>query len=142
MRFQPATVRLSPWRAFRWFGDGLRMWGRAPVSLTCLALLPVVVETLIQLTIPVIGIVMSKVAAALVGVGPWIAVDRLARGERIGATCVIEGLRAEHRAGAITSLVTTLIVFATQLTIAVAAYGSEALGVLSGRISPAGVNLG
>lgn len=134
------TARAGPASAFRWLGEGLRLLLRAPISLIVLCLVPLVVELVLQ-QIPYAGVVVSKLVVPCVGIGLWYGIDELARGGRLRVSCLTEGVRAAHRSAAITSVVTSLIMFATQVAVSVAVYGAPAVDVLLGRPSSVEVTL-
>ncbi len=139
MRFR-FTASAGPARAFRWLGEGLRLLLRAPLSLIALCLVPLVVELILQ-QIPYAGVALSKLVVPCIGIGLWYGVDELARGGRLRVSCLAQGARRAHRGAAATSVVTSLIMFATQVAVSVAVYGSPAIDVLLGRPSPVAMTL-
>jgi uncharacterized membrane protein len=135
MTFRPATLPVTAWRAFRWLADGLQLLRRSPVVLVGLCLAMMATELAIQ-QLPVLGVVASKLIVPCLGVGLWLAVDRLARSERPRAAALLEGFRAEHRGAAIASVATTLILFATQVLNAMLLGGASGADVITGEIAP------
>jgi hypothetical protein len=75
-------------RVLRWSMDGLRLWRRAPIALPLLSLVVMVVEAALQL-VPGVGIVLSKLMVSLLGAGLLVGMDGLARGQRLGAGCLV-----------------------------------------------------
>jgi len=121
---RPAPVPCLPaHRAWRWCLDGLRLWRRFPLRLFLLSLLPMLLEGALQ-TIPVVGMVLSKILPLLLGFGLW---RGLAESEATGVlrwSCLFDLCRAGSILPALgLAAIQGPVVFVVQLAGAMAVHG-------------------
>lgn len=117
-------------RGLTWYLTSLRLWRRSPFKFTVLALVPLVLEGLIQL-IPDAGTVLSKVIVPLLAAGILVGVDRLARTGAMPWRCLFSGFAPRRLPGLLCLSLVGLSVFATQIAVAVLVYGH---GVVDGVV--------
>jgi uncharacterized membrane protein len=132
----PVPACHPPWPALRaliWCREGLRLWRRAPIKLTLMALFPLMLEGALQL-IPVAGVLLSKPTVAVVWTGLYLVVDDLAHGRPARWRRFLEVRRSLWPL--ILVSLAFLVVLASQVAVATAVYGPHALGVLVGHRYP------
>lgn len=122
----PADVRrVTARRALDWYADAMRLWKRAPATLSALAFLALASEFLLQL-VPEAGMLASKVFAPIVACGLFVATDAVGRGGRARLTDVLRPFAAS--AAAIAAIVVSnLLVFAAEAGAAWAVAGVDLL---------------
>jgi len=89
----PDTVLKSPqariWsvhRLWHWFAAAWQMYRQAPLRWFALALVPMAVELVLQVSIPVAGVVLSKLVVPIASVWCLIVLDQRVRSGRFGVT--------------------------------------------------------
>jgi len=120
--------RLTGARALRWWTGGLSFLRRAPARLSLLALLPLVVEIVFQF-VPVLGIVLSKLATPIAVVLVYLAYDNFSRNGAVDlpkATQRLLSLGWSALAGL--ALISSLI-YVTQILIGYLIHGEAAIDV-------------
>ena len=84
-------------------------------------------ESALQLSVPLAGVLLSKWLTPVVMGGQYIAVDRLARGGRARLRDLLEGFGGGRLVPLLTLAALSLVVFATQVLVAWLAYGHPVL---------------
>jgi len=110
-------------RAAGWYRDAFRLWRRAPFRLIALSLALLVAEAIVQL-VPVVGTVLSKAIVPMLGVGLWIGLDQLDRGQPLRFACLWAGW-GHPRRWSLLGMMAMLgfTAFVLQVACAAAAYG-------------------
>lgn len=115
-------------RAFRWCGEALRIWGRAPFKLWVLCLGQLGIESALQLLIPWAGMVLSKIIVPMLIMGILIGLHGVSQGRRMRWTCLFAAFRRRRLGQAwLLAALTGLMVFAVQQMVAWAVYGWPAV---------------
>lgn len=122
------VTRITAVRALRWWTGGLAFLGQAPLRLSLLALLPLVVETAFQL-VPTLGIVLSKLATPIAVVLVYLAYDNFIQARAVDLA------KATRRLGSLgwnrlTGLASiSFLVYVTQILIGYLIHGDAAIDV-------------
>lgn len=126
--------RLPASRALRWLRDGIAVWRVAPVRLTLLAALPIVVEALCQ-AIPTAGIALSKALTPIAAAYALLLLDAHARTGRFQPSAVaVRAWRGRRTWPALAAI--GLATFAFQLAVAAGLSGvDQALAVARGDLA-------
>ncbi|MFP7722604.1 hypothetical protein [Lysobacter sp. A3-1-A15] len=72
------AIPLHSTRAHAWLGVALGVWQQAPVRLTLVAFAPVLLEGLLQM-VPIVGVVLSKLAVVIASGWALLVVDAVVR---------------------------------------------------------------
>jgi len=106
-----------------WIAQSFKLWRLSPFKYTLLSLAPLVAEGLLQL-VPEAGVLLSKVLAPMVAAGILLGVDQLARTGKLSWRCVLAGFLHKRLGGLVlVATLTSLAVFATQISVASWVYG-------------------
>ena len=110
-------------RATGWYREGFRLWRRAPFRLIGFSLALLVAEAIVQL-LPLAGTVLSKALVPMLGVGLWLGLYQLDRGQPLRFACLWAGWRHRRRWSLLWLMAMLgLTVFGLQVACAAAAYG-------------------
>ncbi len=120
---------LPPARALRWWAAGLALWKRARFRWWAASLVPLLAEAAFQL-IPIVGVIVSKLANALVSAGLYVVLDELAKTGRFSWRGVAWSFRAENAGRALRLAILMLAPFAAQVLVALALYGFAGVDVM------------
>lgn len=122
---EPGAVR----RAGEWMRDGWRLFCRAPTRLYAFLFAMLLVEVLIQLTVPAVGMVLSKWLMAIMGGVFWVSLAQLERHGKLQPLQAVAACRG--RMGALMALATiSLVAFGTQIGVAWVLAGTPAVEML------------
>lgn len=133
---EPRGVR----RFIRWLAGGWRLFRRAPLRLFGLMVLLFVVELLVQLFVPVLGIPLSKWVAAMLAGVYWLALLQL---DECGSLRPLRAfLRVGNKWSALAALaMVLLLVYLAQVSIGYLMIGPAAIDVLVFSDATASVQL-
>jgi hypothetical protein len=106
--------------------EGWRLWMRKPWLLGLLTLLPILVEVVIQ-PIPRYGMLSSKILANLLIGVIWLALDQVARTDRVDFKKIVNTLQRNAVAWIALTLVGLIVIFGFQVWLAWVIYGQHAL---------------
>ena len=127
-------------RFIRWLAGGWRLFRRAPLRLFGLMVLLFVVELLVQLFVPVLGIPLSKWVAAMLAGVYWLALLQL---DECGSLRPLRAfLRVGNKWSALAALaMVLLLVYLAQVSIGYLMIGPAAIDVLVFSDATASVQL-
>ncbi|WP_313418831.1 hypothetical protein [Stenotrophomonas sp.] len=117
-------------RLLHWLARSAGMLRRAPLRLFLLALLPMLVELVLQLGVPVAGVVVSKLVVPLVSMWALLMLDQFVRGGRFAPLQAGRRLRARPATVAVLALLSA-VVFAGQVAMAGVLAGPAAAGAFA-----------
>jgi hypothetical protein len=123
-----SVSRITASRALRWWTGGLAFLRQAPLRLSLLALLPMVVEIAFQL-VPTLGIVLSKLATPIAVVLVYLAYDNFVNARAVDlpkATRRLGSLGWDRLAGL---AIISFLVYVTQILIGYLIHGEAAIDV-------------
>lgn len=126
---RPATTRGTFSRFGRWLDDGWRLFRKAPVRLFGALLFLFAVEGVIQLTVPVVGIVLSKWVVGLLGGVIWLMLANLDSDGRLRPLASLGQVRGRWLALSVLSVV-QMAGFGAQLLVGWFAFGRPGLEML------------
>ena len=122
---QIATVRdgaITVRDALSWWLSALKLWRIAPIRLTLVCLLPLLVEFVAQM-VPTIGVPLSKVLVPFLSVGLWIVFHETWTTRKLRIGGLLWSLRRGNSLKALQIALISLTVFVVQLGVAMAIYG-------------------
>jgi hypothetical protein len=125
---QIATLRggtITVRDALSWWISALRLWRIAPVRLTLVCLLPLLIEFAAQM-VPTIGVPLSKVLVPFATVGWWVVFHETWTARKLRLGGLLWSFRRGHVPKALQIALISLTVFVVQLGVAVAIYGAPA----------------
>ena len=128
MNTDASDNRITAARALRWWTGGLAFLRQAPLRLSLLALIPLVVEIAFQM-VPTLGIVLSKFATPIAVVLVYLAYDNFVRTRAVdlpGASRRLGSLGWDRLAGL---AMISFLVYATQILIGYLIHGDAAIDV-------------
>ena len=117
-------------RLLHWLSRSAGMLRRAPLRLFLLALLPMLVELMLQLGVPVVGVVVSKLVVPLVSMWALLMLDQFVRDGRFAPLQAGRRLRARPATVAVLALLSA-VVFAGQVAMAGVLAGPAAAGAFA-----------
>ncbi len=126
----PASQPWSSRRLLHWLMLSAGMLRRAPLRLFVLALLPMLVELVLQLGVPAAGVVLSKLVVPLVSMWALLMLDQFVRGGRFAPLQAGRRLRARPATVAVLALLSA-VVFAGQVAMAGVLAGPAAAGAFA-----------
>lgn len=128
MNTDASGTRITAARALRWWTGGLAFLRQAPLRLSLLALIPLVVEIALQL-VPTLGIVLSKLATPIAVVLVYLAYDNFVQARAVDlpkATRRLGSLGWDRLAGL---AIISFLVYVTQILIGYLIHGDAAIDV-------------
>jgi hypothetical protein len=128
MNTDVSVTRITAVQALRWWTGGLAFLRQAPLRLSLLALLPMVVEIAFQL-VPTLGIVLSKLATPIAVVLVYLAYDNFVSSRAVDlpkATRRLGSLGWDCLAGL---AIISFLVYVTQILIGYLIHGEAAIDV-------------
>lgn len=108
--------------ALSWWLSALKLWRIAPIRLTLVCLLPLLIEFVAQM-VPTIGVPLSKVLVPFLSVGLWIVFHETWNGRKLRLGGLLWSFRRGNPLKALQLAVISLTVFVVQLGVAMAIYG-------------------
>ena len=120
-----APTSISTRSAIAWWASGFGLLRRAPIRLSIVCLLPLVVEGLVQL-IPLVGTPLSKIIVPLVGNGILVVFDRFWTTGNVAWRGLLWSFAAKNRGPALQLALISASVFVLQVALATAIYGPAA----------------
>jgi len=126
-------------RLAAWLGDGWTLFRRAPMRLFGLFLFILLIEGILQLTVPTAGVVASKwIVAMIVGVS-WLMLFSLAEQRRLRPLQAIRRVRGKWLALCVLSIV-QIAGFASQVVVGWLMLGAAGVDMLLLAIPPAEIS--
>ena len=113
---------ISTRSAISWWASGFALLRRAPIRLSIVCLLPLLVEGLVQL-IPLVGTPISKIVVPLVGNGILVVFDRFWTTGNVEWRGLLWSFAAKNRARALQLALISASVFVMQILVATSVYG-------------------
>ena len=139
---QPSLVTQSSdsfHRIAAWLGEGWKLFRQAPMRLFGLFLFILLIEGILQLTVPAAGVLASKwMVAMIVGVG-WLMLSSLAEQGRLRPLQAIRRVRGKWLALCVLSVV-RIAGFACQVVVAWLVLGAAGVDMLLLAIPPAEIS--